>query len=717
MPVTADAPDTSLRGLYSGMVVRLNAAGVPDYVTYLGGGGGGTALRSVIVSGSQVYVGGETASTDFATSPLIAGLPPSARSAGNTDAFVARLRHDTGALDFARYFGGSGADTILALAIDASGQLHATGFTSSPDLPGAPPGNQFRGVNDAFILKLNVAATGPVYFRYLGGSLFDIAYGVSIDSGGAAHVAGSTSSADFPTLAPFQPRLSNFTGFYARLNGQGDIEQSSPVGGSADSSAFSAARQPQSGIVWIAGGTSAPPPAPPADNANAGGTDGFVASLDPASPALRSWTFVGGNSFDTIYRIFPSADGSLIVAGRTSSPDFPATRSLRNGVAGSEDVFVARLAPRPAAQPDLRVLLRDSRDPVSPGDRFDLEVTVVNDGPGSASGVAVELTLPPGLTPILPLPTGWTLGGATMRYALGGLDASRASPPLTLPVQCAAAGTHTTSVRVVATEPDRDPANDRRDETTSCGAPNLLVTVEAVDFVTGQPPGRRLFHDGPVRFRLVARNIGQGPANGVALTSARPAGCTPLNPGDADELILPTLAAGAAASLTVSMRCPAGLHVNVARVAAANESPAEASDGNTASATVQVEVRPLLRIALDFAPNEMRVGQFVRFAPVIENIGTVAAEDVRVLISFVGEDRAVLSAMIDFPGSVCTATNFALPQVRIECRAGTLAPGEVRYVVRLDGDGRAPGSIRVNSAAEAQDGRAVGDIRGFVVRP
>ncbi len=55
-----------------------------------------------------------------------------------------------------------------------------------------------------FICKLD-ASGALIYSSYLGGSMFDYAYDVAVDTSGCAYVAGKAWSTDFPTVNAFQP--------------------------------------------------------------------------------------------------------------------------------------------------------------------------------------------------------------------------------------------------------------------------------------------------------------------------------------------------------------------------------------------------------------------------------------------------------------------------------------------------------------------------------
>lgn len=106
------------------------------------------AAESVVIdpTGAILVAGTFAGSFDFGATTLT--------SAGDKDIFLARLDPKTGAPTEVRRFGGTGADTVSALAVDASGNVLLGGGTFGPInfgggvLPAA-------GDSDAFVVKLD----------------------------------------------------------------------------------------------------------------------------------------------------------------------------------------------------------------------------------------------------------------------------------------------------------------------------------------------------------------------------------------------------------------------------------------------------------------------------------------------------------------------------------------------------------------------------------
>jgi hypothetical protein len=82
------------------------------------------------------------------------------------------------------------------------------GHTTSSGFPTTPGAfdTSFNGggpyyYGDAFVTKLNASGSALVYSTFLGGTDDDRATAISVDSAGAAYVAGGTASSDFPTTS------------------------------------------------------------------------------------------------------------------------------------------------------------------------------------------------------------------------------------------------------------------------------------------------------------------------------------------------------------------------------------------------------------------------------------------------------------------------------------------------------------------------------------
>ncbi|UCD64464.1 MAG: SBBP repeat-containing protein [Candidatus Zixiibacteriota bacterium] len=325
-------------------VAKLSAAGNDlIYSTYLGGSssydyGYGIAVD---VSGAA-FVTGVTKSSDFPTQN------PYQTEQRDLDAFVTKLSADGNSLVYSTYLGGSVNDRGLDIAVDASGSAYVTGWTLSSDFPMQNPFQTQQGEFDAFVTKLSASGNSLVYSTCLGGSYRDYGRGIEVDADGAAYVTGLTLSSDFPTLNPFQPQPGNIVdAFVTKLSASGSgLVYSTYLGGSAADEARGIAVDAY-GAAYVTGQTSSadfPTLNPFQASLQGGDNDAFVTKLSSSGNSLAYSTYLGGGDQDEGRGIAVDGAGAAYVTGWTLSSDFPTLNPFQVSSQGSEDVFVTKLS-------------------------------------------------------------------------------------------------------------------------------------------------------------------------------------------------------------------------------------------------------------------------------------------------------------------------------------------------------------------------------------
>ena len=277
-------------------VAKINAAGSAIvFSMFLGGNSFEYATDVAVDSAHNVYVVGNTFSTDF---PLLNPVQPikGGGSNGQHDGFVTKINADGSALVYSTYLGGSQTDQTSGITLDDLGNAYITGMTQSTDFPThnayQPAYGGERG--DAFVTKLNPAGNAFVYSTYLGGSNDENYFGghgpyggIAVDSIYNAFVTGYTCSANFPTLGSFRNgEVGTCFAFVTRFNAAGDALVFSTLigtqsGGSNDASGTDIALDAQRN-VYIVGETNATDfhtmnPLQP----YGGMTDAFITKFDP----------------------------------------------------------------------------------------------------------------------------------------------------------------------------------------------------------------------------------------------------------------------------------------------------------------------------------------------------------------------------------------------------------------------------------------------------
>jgi hypothetical protein len=311
------------------------------YSTYLGGSAANRAYGIAVDAAGNAYVTGFTTSTDFPT--INPGQPA---SGGGEDTFVTKLNAPGNALVYSTYLGGSGDDEGYGIAVDAAGNAYVTGYTTSTNLPTKNPFQATsKGSGDAFVTKLNAAGNALVYSSYLGGSAYDEGYGIAVDPAGDAFVTGVTYSTDFPTKNPLQNYAGLYDVFVTKLNAAGSaFVYSTYLGGSGNDWGAGIAAD-AAGNAYVTGYTYSTdfPTMSPLQPASGGPMDAFVTKLNAAGSAFVYSTYLGGGGDDYGYGIAVDAAGNAYVTGYTTSTDFPTMNPLQATFGGIFDAFVTKL--------------------------------------------------------------------------------------------------------------------------------------------------------------------------------------------------------------------------------------------------------------------------------------------------------------------------------------------------------------------------------------
>jgi len=338
-------PQTVYHGGYDSFVTKFDVNGSPVFSTYLGGSGDDDALAIAVDGAGNAYVAGGTTSANF---PAVSPFQPNLASVGSFDCFVTKITPNGFAVVYSTYLGGAAQDVVLGIAVDVAGAAYLTGYTTSTDFPGAAAGLQSAngGADDAFVAKLNPSGTALSYSTYFGGSGIDYGFGIAVSSASEAYVAGLTKSQNLPTRAAFQAALAGGQdAFVARFNAAGSASVfATYLGGNADDEARGVALD-TAGSVYVVGYTSSSnfPTASAMQASNGGGQDGFVTKLSAAGTALSYSTYIGGSGTDQANGIAISSNGEALVAGLTTSTNFPTASGLQNTLSGFSDAFVSRL--------------------------------------------------------------------------------------------------------------------------------------------------------------------------------------------------------------------------------------------------------------------------------------------------------------------------------------------------------------------------------------
>jgi hypothetical protein len=165
-PVTAGVFGQSLKGSSDGFVTKLNATGSGFvFSTLLGGSGGDLAQSVKLDSSGNIYVAGNTASTDFPATPDAFQL----HSQGVQNTFFALIKNNGTTLSYATYFAGNQNDSVSGLAVSPAGVFLAgnadtgpTGTTAAFPLVHPFQSSFAGGGQDGFLAMFHIPGPGSI---------------------------------------------------------------------------------------------------------------------------------------------------------------------------------------------------------------------------------------------------------------------------------------------------------------------------------------------------------------------------------------------------------------------------------------------------------------------------------------------------------------------------------------------------------------------------
>lgn len=321
------------------------------YSTFLGGNSYDQALAVAIDSNRNIYVAGETYSTDF---PVVSGFQT--KQSGFSSVFVTKLNPTGTAIVYSTYIGGkNGNSRARGIAVDTAGNAYLAGEAGSTAYPvtsGAYQTTHSTDTFDGFVTKLGPQGNALLYSTFVRGGR---ANAIAINAAGNAFVTGQGAGAFVATAGVVQPfSAGGLDAYVLKLNptGTGAV-YATLLGGEGDDSGRGIAID-GNGNAYLTGLTkSASFPLTNAFQSALGGPqDAFVAQLNATATTLVYSSYIGGSLADTANAIALDAQGNAYIAGTTYSADFPVVRAFQPTKAftgtGHEimnNAFVAKVAP------------------------------------------------------------------------------------------------------------------------------------------------------------------------------------------------------------------------------------------------------------------------------------------------------------------------------------------------------------------------------------
>ena len=340
---------------------------------------------------------------------------------------------------------------------------------------------------------------------------------------------------------------------------------------------------------------------------------------------------------------------------------------------------------------DLEMVKSPDNQTVPPGGTASFTLTANNWGIGEAQNAVITDTLPAGLTPVTPLPSGCSAAGQTITCNVGTIPAPQTQTiwnpntqqnetVVTAPASVSrtiqatldpnVTGPVTNTATVGSDTPDPNPDNNTDTGIVTPEPPSADVALTKTGPATVLPNGQ-------VTYTITVTNNGPSAADNVTVNDTIPSALTnvDLTPSvgtcdNAGTCQLGTLQPGATATITVTGTAPAsGTFTNTAQVTTTTPGDDPGNNEDTVTTTVTPNADVSITKSVTSADG-YSAGDQVTWTLIVVNHGPSPAENVNV------------TDTLDNPG-IAHVDNVTLsPQqgsctTGVSCDLGTLAPNQV----------------------------------------
>ena len=364
-PITAGAVSSTPNDMYFAVIDPKAGENGLVYSTFFGGSGT-DQVEEIVVADGKAWLTGMTTSPDF---PVSVGAYDTSSNAGSYDAFLTVIDpkgKGSSDISYSTYLGSDGFEYGTDLAV-VQGKAWLSGYTDSAAFPTTAGAfdTSLNGSYDPFMAIIRPGGNGTgdlVYSTYLGGSNYDRAISIAVDSG-KAWLTGETTSADFPVTAGGYDTSYNSSDIFLSIinplgQGAGDLFYSTYIGGSSGDSVE--AIEVDEGMAWLAGyTTSADFPVTSGAYAATRNAleDLFLTIINPTkagAAGLYYSTYLGGSDEDYLYDLAVTG-GKAWLTGEVYSTDFPTTSNAFSSSyrGGGSDAYLAVITPDGAGNRDL----------------------------------------------------------------------------------------------------------------------------------------------------------------------------------------------------------------------------------------------------------------------------------------------------------------------------------------------------------------------------
>lgn len=339
-PATEGAYQTEIRGEADAFVAKLTPGGELVFATLIGGTKREHHTGLTVDDEGYIYLIGGTHSSDFPVTEGAYDTSFNGEGQWAGDVYVTKLDPTGSELVFSTFIGGEVEETVGAdrIQIDSKGNIIIAGTTCSKDFPAT------EGVIDTdytdtncFIAKFSPDGDRLLFSTSLGGSRMEMITSVAVDDADNIYVTGFTVGAELPVTGNavrktiIMPEVGGFADgidhFVAQINASGtEILYLSYLGAGGHMGSTLSWAGPNRLLVC---GSTKEAGFPITDNALGkeikGDRDCYITVFNSDDMTLEYSTVFGGSEADHVMSAAFLDDDTLVIGGKTNSPDFPLT--------------------------------------------------------------------------------------------------------------------------------------------------------------------------------------------------------------------------------------------------------------------------------------------------------------------------------------------------------------------------------------------------------
>jgi hypothetical protein len=318
------------------------------FSTYYGGYEADSAHALAIDSTGNMYVVGETMSTNYPYSVSFVNME---NIKNDLNGFITKMDPTNSQMIYSTFFGVG--TTCKDVVLDNQNNVYLTGSTVFVDQGWFPLTNDSQeNWNEfcSFIMKINAAGTEVVYSTIIGGGLNDFGEGIAVDQQGNAIMTGYGNSEDFPLKNQLYSYKSEFDAFIVQLSSDGsEVLFSTFLGGTKDDMATDIALD-QDNNIYITGKTDSIdfPMIDPVEEPG-GLNDVFITKVSSDQKKLSFSSYIGGTGNDEATSIHVISSDNIVLAGVTeksiseTTHFFPTVQPIQENMGGKKDAFILKL--------------------------------------------------------------------------------------------------------------------------------------------------------------------------------------------------------------------------------------------------------------------------------------------------------------------------------------------------------------------------------------